>query len=135
MGRLNGCEDWQRTLRTCLAASISARVWWSTEWLFQNLIDSECMSDVAGVSAVAVYMPLKITKIDDNLATIRSQWHSRMNSCYSSGDEWPVNCKLGGVNPRRKSYMCGKGLHSERRRTGRHVGDFWEQCTTRTGAY
>ena len=35
--------------------------------LFQNLIYSECMS---GVSAVAVYKPLKATKIDDNLATI-----------------------------------------------------------------
>ena len=31
---------------------------------------SACMSDVAGVSAFAVYMPLKITKIDDTMATI-----------------------------------------------------------------
>ena len=28
------------------------------------------MSDVGGVSAFAVYMPLKITKIDDTMATI-----------------------------------------------------------------
>ena len=28
-----------------------------SEWLFQNLIYSECMSDVASVSAFAVYMP------------------------------------------------------------------------------
>ena len=40
---------------------------YKSEWLFQNLIYSECMSDVAGVSAFAVYMPLKITEIDDTM--------------------------------------------------------------------
>ena len=44
--------------------------------LFHKLIYSECMSDVAGVSVVAVYMPLKITKIYDTMATIMiSMYH------------------------------------------------------------
>ena len=70
-----GKIKWAWGLAKKFAYNVSSSIhfslsWWSTEWLFQNLIYSECMSDVAGVSAFALYMPLKITKIDDTMATI-----------------------------------------------------------------
>ena len=59
--------------------------WWSTVWLFQNLIYSECMSDVAGVSAFALYMPLKITKINDSMATIMITMNHQLTHEFCAG--------------------------------------------------
>ena len=55
---------------------------YKSEWLFQNLTYSECISDVAGVSAFAVYMPLKITKIDDTMATIMITIYHQLTHGY-----------------------------------------------------
>ena len=52
---------------------------YKSEWLYQNLIYSECISDVG---AFAVYMPLKITKIDDTMATIMiTMYHQLTLAC------------------------------------------------------
>ena len=64
-----GKIKWARGLAKKFAYNVSSSIHFSlvdTEWLFLNLIYSECMSDVAGISMVAD--ALKITKIDDTMA-------------------------------------------------------------------